>query len=74
MSYVFPLVHRLEMEMHSEWGSVYPNVWRDARPNTLRGSFGFAMRTRLNGRPWGSAGLDFSDEAVRLRWSLGSAD
>ena len=71
INYVFPLVRRLEMDLHSEWGGVYGNFSEDAKLSTLRHSWGFAFRGRLKDRPIGAIGLDFSREATRLRLSVG---
>jgi hypothetical protein len=74
LMYVFPLQRRFEMELHSEWGAVYPNVWSDAKPNTLHNSLGFSLRVRDDRAPLGSIGFDFSREAIRLRFSLGGVE
>lgn len=71
LDYVFPLERRLEVDLHSEWGGVYPDLWSDAKLNTLHHSFGFSLRVRDDHKPRGSIGLDFSREAVRFLFSLG---
>src|SRR5262249_6494913 len=38
ISYVIPLVRRLELEMHHDMVSVYHDVWADAKFNTLQHS------------------------------------
>ncbi len=74
LDYVFPLERRLEMDLHSEWGAVYPDLWSDAKPNTLHNSFGFALRVRDDRAPRASIGFDFSREAARLRFSIGGVE
>jgi len=74
LAYVFPLERFFEMELHSEWGAVYPDLWSDAKLGTLHNSFGFALRVRDDRAPRGSIGFDFSREAIRLRFSLGGVE
>jgi len=74
VTYIFPLVRRLELETHGEWGSVYHDVWGDARPGTLRNSFGFALRGRLDQQSFGAVGMDFSRETARVRVTLGRVE
>jgi hypothetical protein len=74
LNYVFPLERHFEVDLHSEWGAVYPDLWSDAKLNTLHNSFGFALRARTDRAPHGSIGFDFSREAIRLRFSLGGVE
>ena len=74
LAYVFPLERRFEMDLHSEWGAVYPDLWRDAKLATLHNSFGFSLRLRDDLAPRASIGFDFSREAARLRFSLGGVE
>jgi hypothetical protein len=74
LNYIFPLSRRLEMDLHSEWGDVYPDVWSDAKLDALHHSFGFAFRVRDQNVPRASIGLDFSREAIRLRYSVGGTE
>ena len=72
LMYVFPLARFFEADLHSEWGAVYSDVWRDAAPGTLKQSFGFAVRGRSDGAPHGAAGVDFSREGVRFNYTFGN--
>lgn len=74
ITYIFPIVRRLEIDLHSEWGSVYSDVWGDFRLSTLRNSYGFALRGRLRRGSFGSLGMDFSREAARAKFSLGGVE
>jgi len=74
LDYVFPLERRFEMDLHSEWGAVYPDLWSDAKLNTLHNSFGFSLRARDDRAPRASIGFDFSREAIRLRFSIGGVE
>ena len=74
VTYLFPILRGLEVDLHSEWGAVYHDVWNDVRPNTLKSSVGFSLRARSALKPRASAGMDFSPEAVRLRLSLGGLE
>ena len=74
LTYLFPILRGVEVDLHSEWGAVYHDVWNDAKPNTLRSSAGFAVRLRSALKPHASAGLDFSHESVRLRLTLGGME
>ena len=74
VNYIFPLVQRLELDVHSEWGSVYPDVWGDAKLASLKNSYGVALRGRLNNRSFGSIGMDVSRESARLRLSFGTVE
>jgi hypothetical protein len=72
LSYLFPISRRLELDLHSEWGAVMPDVWRDARLAGLEHSAGFAVRARWERAMLGSLGMDFSREGGRLSYFLGS--
>ncbi|MEO5989032.1 MAG: phosphatase PAP2 family protein [Candidatus Eisenbacteria bacterium] len=74
VDYVFPLQRSFEMNLHSEWGAVYPDLWNDAKLRSLHNSFGFALRLRDAHAPRASVGLDFSHESTRLRFSIGSVE
>jgi hypothetical protein len=74
LAYIFPLERRFEMDLHSEWGSIYPDLWSNAKLSTLHNSFGFSLRVRDDRGPRGSIGFDFSREAFRLRFSLGGVE
>jgi hypothetical protein len=73
LSYLFPLARHFEVDLHAEAGGVYPNL-RRARPETLEQSYGVALRCRSGSAPLGSIGLDWSREAVRLRFSWGDVE
>lgn len=74
ISYVYPIVRRLELDLHSEWGGVYSNVWADPRLGTLKNSFGVALRGRRREGPLGSFSLDFSRETMQVRLTLGGVE
>ncbi len=74
LAYVFPLERRLEMELHSEWGAVYPDLWSDAKLTTLHHSAGLSLRVRDDHAPRASIGFDFSREVTRLRFSIGGVE
>ena len=71
LMYVFPMARWFEFELHSEWGSVYSDVWRDATPGTLKSSVGFTLRGRSKADPRGAVGFDFSQEGGRLKFTYG---
>lgn len=73
-AYLFPIARRLEIDLHSEWGAVYSEVWQDAKLNTLRESFGVSLRGRYDVVPVASIGLDFSREAVRVSFAVGGLE
>ncbi len=70
LTYLFPLQRRFELDVHSEWGAVYDDVWHDPRWNTLSSSVGFAVRLRSDLKPIASAGVDVSRESLRLKFTL----
>jgi len=72
--YIFPLVRRLEMDVHAETGQVTSDLWRNSRFDKLEFSSGFMLRARTGTRPIGRIGLDFSHEGVHLRYSLGGGE
>ena len=74
VTYVFPLGRRLEMELHSEWGGVYSDVWEDAKLSTLKNSVGLSLRGVFHNSAFGSLGVDISPEGTRLRYSVGRAE
>ena len=73
-AYIFPLTRLFEFDVHTEWGSVYPDVWRDAKLATLKSSYGFTLRLRTDMRMIGAIGLDASRESVRVRYALGGVE
>ena len=74
LSYLFPLARRVELDLHSEWGATYADVWRDAKLSTLHPSWGFAVRGRANTRVRGALGLEFSPEGLRVAYTLGTLE
>jgi len=72
--YIFPLVRRLEVELHAETGEVTSDVWRDSRFDKLAFSSGFAFRARSHVRPIGRFGFDFSREGYFLHFSIGGGE
>jgi len=72
--YIFPLVRRLEMDVHAETGQVTSDVWHNSRFDKLEFSSGFTLRARTGARPIGRIGLDFSHEGMHVRYSLGGGE
>ena len=72
--YLFPLARLFELEAHSEWGAVYPDVWKDARLRTLKHSYGLSLRARSDAAPYGALGFDVSPEGLRIRYALGGVE
>lgn len=73
-AYIFPLTRLFEFDVHSEWGAVYSDVWREAALRTLKSSYGFTLRLRTDMRMIGAIGLDASREGVRVRYALGDVE
>jgi hypothetical protein len=74
LTYLFPLGKHLELDVHTEAGGVYGDVWRDAKLSTLRHSYGVALRPRSDTALLGALGLDWSAETVRFHYSIGGAE
>ena len=74
LMYIFPLVRRLEMELHAETGQVTSDMWRNSRFDKLEFSSGFSLRARTGARPIGRIGMDFSHEGMFVRWSVGGGE
>jgi hypothetical protein len=74
VSYLFPLVRRLEIDLHVESGGVFSDLWRTSRLDRFQSSFGFALRGRGDAHPLGAIGLEFSRETTRLRYTLGNPE
>ena len=74
LMYVFPLARLFELEVHSEWGAVYHDVWTDATLGTLKQSAGLSLRFRNDTAPRGSLGFDVSSEGARIRYALGGVE
>lgn len=73
LTYLFPIGKHLEIDVHTELGSVYRDLWRDAKWSNLRNSYGVALRPRSDTAVLGAIGIDWSVEKVRVLWSLGGA-
>lgn len=71
LSYLYPIGRRLEVELRSAWGAVYPDVWSDARLDQLEHSVGFSVRGRYAAMPVAAIGVDWSREGPRITWALG---
>ena len=74
VTYVFPLSRLFEADVHGEWGSVYHDVWHEARLGSLEHSFGFAFRGRSQSSVHGSIGLDFCREGLRVNYAWGGVE
>jgi hypothetical protein len=74
LAYIFPLVRRLEIEIHGEAGQVASDVWRTSRFDQFATSMGIGLRGRTSQRALGYIGFDWSREGVRARWSTGNPD
>jgi hypothetical protein len=74
LMYVFPLARLAECEAHSEWGSVYPDVWADAKLSSLQHSVGLSLRARNTASPYGEVGFDVSADGVRITYALGGLE
>ena len=73
-SYIFPISRRLELDLHSEWGSVYGDVWRDAKFTNLQNSYGVALRAVYVSGPVATFGLNFSQDGARVSYSFGRVE
>jgi hypothetical protein len=73
LSYIFPLGKNLEWDWHAEAGGVYPTL-EVATLRSLQMSYGGHLRVRTDLGVIGSAGVDWSREAVRFRFSLGAVE
>ena len=74
LSYLFPVITRLELDLHVEAGNVYGDVWRDPGLGRLEHSYGVALRPRADNAVLGSVGVDWSRETVRIRYSVGGVE
>ncbi len=73
LTYVYPLARYLEMDVHAETGEVMPRLGA-ARMRGLEHSYGFSVRARNPFAPIASAGMDWSRETVRFRFSIGGVE
>jgi hypothetical protein len=73
-TYVFPLLQKVEAEMHVESGAVLGDLWHDFQIDRMEQSWGFSVRPRSRYQLLGSLGFDFSRESTRLRWMIGNPD
>ncbi len=71
LTYVFPLARRFEVDLHSEFGGVYGDVWHDVRIGGLKHSFGMSLRGRGDRTARGAVGFDISPESIRINYTLG---
>jgi hypothetical protein len=73
LSYIFPLGKNLEFDWHVEAGGVFASL--DAvRADRLETSYGGLLRVRTDFAVLGALGVEWSREAVRLRFSLGGVE
>jgi hypothetical protein len=74
LSYIFPLAQHFELDVHTELGNVYRDVFEAPTWNSLRQSYGVQLRPRTNHTPLGFVGVDWSNEGVRFRFSIGGVE
>jgi len=74
VSYIFPLAQHFELDVHTELGNVYRDVFEAPTWNSLRQSWGVNLRPRTNSSPLGFVGVDWSNEGVRFRFSIGGVE
>lgn len=74
VSYLFPLAQHFELEMHTELGNVYRDLFEGPTWTSLRQSYGVYLRPRTNAVPLGFVGVDWSNEGVRFRFSIGGVE
>jgi len=74
LTYLFPLAEHFELDVHTELGSVYHDVRKDPTWATLRNSYGVMLRPRTSHSPLGMVGVDWSNEGVRFRFSIGGVE
>ena len=74
LTYLFPLAQHFELDVHTELGNVYRDVMKDPTWTSLRNSYGVMLRPRTNDTPLGSVGVDWSNEGVRFRFSIGGVE
>ena len=70
LSYVFPLLRTMEVDLHGEAGGVYHDVWQDLKPNKFRHSGGAILRVIARDQVVLAIGADWSHEAVRFQFDL----
>ena len=74
VSYIFPLAQHFEMDVHTELGNVYRDVFEAPTWSSLRQSYGVNLRPRNKNSPLGFVGVDWSNEGIRFRFSIGSVE
>jgi len=74
LTYLFPLAQHFELDVHTELGSVYHDVRQDPTWASLRNSYGVMLRPRTSDTPLGSVGVDWSNEGIRFRFSVGGVE
>jgi len=74
VTYVFPLVQKIEMALSADVGGVYPEVWKSPRFDGLAHSFGVFVRPHGATRLYGALGVEWSTESLMLRWKLGGSE
>src|SRR5262245_26191219 len=74
VSYIFPLAQHFELDVHTELGNVYRDVFEAPTWNSLRQSYGVQLRPRTATSPLGFVGVDWSNEGVRFRFSIGGVE
>lgn len=73
VSYVYPVLRNLEVDLHVESGEVAPS-YDTMRLSRLEQSAGFAFRLRLDNAMLGAVGMDFSRESARVRFAIGGGE
>jgi hypothetical protein len=74
VSYIFPLAQHFELDVHTELGNVYRDLFEAPTWNSLRQSYGVQLRPRTADSPLGFVGVDWSNEGVRFRFSIGGVE
>ena len=74
VTYLFPLAQHFEFDVHTELGNVYRDVFVSPTWSSLRPSYGVNLRPRTDSTPLGFVGVDWSNEGVRFRFSIGGVE
>jgi hypothetical protein len=74
LAYIFPVVEYGEIELATDVGGVFSDVWSVTRIDQLEQTYSVILRPRSHRAPLGAIGVSWGREGVRMRLSLGGVE
>ncbi len=74
LAYIFPVLEYAEIEVATDVGGVFSDVWSVSRIDQLEQTYSVILRPRSHRAPLGAIGVSWGREGARMRLSLGGVE